>query len=378
MSPIIPARPARDTRLDIIRGTLQLTIFASHVVGSFIGGWLIFGTWGLSDSSEQFVFLSGFTLGSVITRKSLRDGWPPAAADIWRRTWRLYKVQLLVAALYFAMVLLAGATILPGEAQRNGWGFLLSHPLAALPALATMLYQPQFMGILPVFIWCMLLLPGFAWMLARWGGRALLLPIAVYACVHLLSLHTPTLAPDTGIAFDLFAWQILYMSGAWLGRRALLHGRALPFDARWAKYATAAALAMVAFGVALRLDWYGILPGHLLTQESTLIVGKEQLALPRLLHALSLAWLVARFVPRESAWMHAAWAAAIARIGRYSLETFCLGLFLSWAGSALLHFHPGHLAELDPPIVAAGCLLMALFARFLDRKRTTLPQIQPA
>lgn len=372
MSPIIPARPPRDTRLDFIRGSLQLTIFASHTAGSFIGGWLIFGPWGLSDSSEQFVFLSGFTLGSVVARKSIRDGWRSAAADIWRRTWRLYKVQLLVAALYLAMLLLAG------EARRHGWGFLLAHPMAGTAALATMLYQPEFMGILPIFIWCMLLLPGFAWMLARWGGRALLLPIAVYASVHLFGLHTPTIVPNTGIAFDLFAWQILYMSGAWLGRRALLHGRALPFDAPWAKYATAAALAMVTFGLALRLDWYGVLPGHLLAQESTLIFGKEQLALPRLLHALSLAWLIARFVPRDSAWMHTAWAAAIGRVGRYSLETFCLGLFLSWAAGAVLHFHPGHLAALDPPLIAAGCVLMALFARFLDRKRTILSQIQTA
>ncbi|HTN10693.1 MAG TPA: OpgC domain-containing protein, partial [Acetobacteraceae bacterium] len=140
----------------------------------------------------------------------------------------------------------------------------------------------------------------------------------------------------------------------------------------------AAALAMVTFGLALRLDWYGVLPGHLLAQESTLIFGKEQLALPRLLHALSLAWLIARFVPRDSAWMHTAWAAAIGRVGRYSLETFCLGLFLSWAAGAVLHFHPGHLAALDPPLIAAGCVLMALFARFLDRKRTILPQIQTA
>jgi hypothetical protein len=378
MTPIIPARPARDTRLDIIRGYLQLTIFASHTAGSFIGGWLIFGTWGLSDSSEQFVFLSGFTLGSVIARKSIRDGWRVAAADIWRRTWRLYKVQLLVVALYFALVLLAGAAILPGEAGRHGWGFLLADPLSAIPGLAVMLYQPDFMGILPIFIWCMLLLPGFAWMLARWGGRALLLPVVVYAAVHLAGLRTPSLSPTTGIAFDLFGWQVLYMSGAWLGRRALLDGSALPFDAPWANYVTAAALAMVAFGIALRLDWYGVLPGQLLTRESTLLVGKEQLALPRLLHALSLAWLVARYVPREAGWMHTAWAAAVGRIGRYSLETFCLGLFLSWGATTVLHFHPGHLALLDPALIAAGCVVMALYARFLDRKRIIGMQVQPA
>src|SRR5579862_8872141 len=71
----LAARPPRDTRIDIIRGWLQLTIFASHAAGSWIGAWLIHGAWGLSDSSEQFVFLSGLMLGSVFTRKSRRDGF---------------------------------------------------------------------------------------------------------------------------------------------------------------------------------------------------------------------------------------------------------------------------------------------------------------
>ncbi len=88
----IDARPPRDTRIDVIRGWLQLTIFASHAAGSWIGAWLIHGTWGLSDSSEQFVFLSGLMLGSVFTRKSLRDGFAAGARDMAMRTLRLYRV----------------------------------------------------------------------------------------------------------------------------------------------------------------------------------------------------------------------------------------------------------------------------------------------
>src|ERR1700735_5780774 len=96
-------RPHPDTRLDIVRGWLQLTIFASHAVGSFIGGWRIHGSWGLSDSSEQFVFLSGFTLGSVCARRTLRDGWRAGAADILWRAWRLYRIHLPVVGLYGAL-----------------------------------------------------------------------------------------------------------------------------------------------------------------------------------------------------------------------------------------------------------------------------------
>ena len=86
----IPARPARDTRVDIVRGWLQLTIFASHAAGTWIGYWLIHGAWGLSDSSEQFVFLSRLMLGSVFALKTARQGWVTASLDMLVRTWRLY------------------------------------------------------------------------------------------------------------------------------------------------------------------------------------------------------------------------------------------------------------------------------------------------
>jgi hypothetical protein len=364
----VPARPPRDARLDIVRGWLQLTIFASHAFGSFIGGWLIHGAWGLSDSSEQFVFLSGFTLGSVCARRSARDGWRAGAIDMLWRTRRLYRIHLLVVVLFGAMVAAAGATFLPMEAERLGWGFALADPVDALPGVLTMLYQPQLMGILPVFVWCMLLLPGFAALEARCGGWALALPVACYAAVWGLGLAAPSLAPDLGIAFNPFAWQLLFLTGAWLGRRALLLGRALPYDAAWARWVTAAAVLVVLAGLALRLSWYGFVPWHAPVAETRWMVGKEDLALPRMLHAWALAWLVARAVPRDAPWMHGLVLRSMAVIGRYSLEVFCLGLFLSWGVATAFRLFPG-LIVLDPLLIGLGSVLLALFAHWLDRRR---------
>ena len=368
MTPRVPARPPRDQRLDIVRGWLQLTIFASHAYGSFIGGWMIHGSWGLSDSSEQFVFLSGFTLGSVCARKAVASGWRAGAADILWRTWRLYRIHLMVVALYGAMVVAAGATFLPGEPERLGWGFALTDPVQALPGFLSMLYQPELMGILPVFVWCMLLLPGFVALLSSWAELALVPSVLIYAAVWIFGLHAPSLAPDLGIAFNPFAWQLIFLTGAWLWRRALLLGRALPYDAPWARWVTAAAVLIVFSGLALRLAWYGFLPVHAPVAETRWIVGKEDLALPRLLHAWALAWLVARFVPPDAGWMHGPVLSGMALIGRYSLEVFCLGLFLSWGATTALHLFPGR-ALLDPVVIVAGSLVLAAFARWLDRRR---------
>src|ERR687890_423412 len=101
-------RPPRDTRLDLVRGWLQLQIFASHAHGSLIGAWLISAAWGFSDSSEQFVYLSGFVVGAM-------------------------------AAMVIAIEM---AVPLPGEARRLGWGWLLEAPWLALPGAAVLLWQP--------------------------------------------------------------------------------------------------------------------------------------------------------------------------------------------------------------------------------------------
>jgi hypothetical protein len=366
----VPARPARDTRLDIVRGWLQLSIFASHASGSWIGAWLIHGTWGLSDSSEQFVFLSGFTLGSVFSRKAARDGFAAAAADLLWRTWRLYRTQLLVFALYGLMVVAAGAALLPGEAARMGWAPLLARPLATLPAVLAMVEQPAFMGILPLFVWCMVLLPGFAAAEARWGDRALALPLALYGAVWALK-YSFGLGWEDAIGFNPLAWQVLFLGGAWLGRRALLHGRALPFRARWAPVVTAGAATVLAAGLMVRLGWHGFVAWPLAAPAEWL-VDKKDLAPARLLHALALAWLVAALVPREAGWMHLALSRWLAAIGRHSLQVFCVGLFFSWAASAAFRLLPAT-PLLDPLLIGAGCAGLGLFARWRERRRAVAP-----
>ena len=276
--------------------------------------------------------------------------------------------------LFGALVAVAGATVLPGEPERFGWDFLAADPVRAVPGLLTMLYQPEFMGILPVFVWCMLLLPGFAAAQRRWGAAAMVAPVACYAAVWAFGLAMPSLQPDGRIQFNPFAWQILFLAGAWLGRRALLRGEALPLQAPWVRAALWAALAVLAAGLLMRLTWYGFVPWPAPFGEDAWIEDKGNLALPRLLHALSLAFVVAALVPRDVPWMHRAVPRAVARIGRYSLEVFCLGLFLSWAASAVLRLLPLQglaFAVQDTVLIGLGGLALAWFAALLDRRRAS-------
>lgn len=359
----IPAPPPRDLRLDVVRGWLQLTIFFSHSFGSFAGTWLVYGAWGLSDSSEQFIFLSGLALGSVTARIGARDGPMAAWRDMLRRTFRLYRTHLIVFVLFGAMLAAAGA-VLPGEARRLGWGFMFDQPVRAGLSALVLLYQPDFMGILPIFVWCMLLLPGFDALARRFGDLALLAPVGAYALVRLTGVDVPSLSPSNGIAFNVFAWQMTYLLGAWIGRRRLLRGHVVPRTGAWRAVLTVGAIVMLAVGLAARLAWEGYTSWPVL--EPSRWVGKEDLVLPRLLHALALVWLVARFVPSEAGWMKTWPGRVLAAIGRHSLQVFCVGLFLSWIVTAAFRLWPAQAGWTDPLLIATGVAVLSAVGWRLD------------
>lgn len=368
-SPAIP-RPQRDTRVDVVRGILQLTIFASHAEGSVIGTWFIHKAWGLSDSSEQFLFLSGYMLGSVFARKSLLQGWGAASRDMLKRALDLYRTHLLVFCLFGVMIaLVCKLGLLPGEMLRLGWGYMLADPLKAIPAALATVYLPEFVNILPIFVVCMLTLPLFAWLEVRFGAWSLMVPGGIYASVWVFGLYLPSPAPDMGLGFNPFAWQVLFMFGAWLGRRTLLLGQALP-DMRWL---TVAAVGLVLFALWLRLGWYEFLPWGAPLPNLEVIWNKNDLAPVRLLHALALAWLVACLVPRDRPWMHGVVGRWLATGGRYSLQIFCLGLFLAWGVTAAFRLMPTMRWWLDPVLLTAGCFVLLLFAKWLDRDKDGPP-----
>jgi hypothetical protein len=359
------ARPARDTRLDIVRGWLQVSIFGAHAVGSLFGGWGIHAAWGLSDSSEQFLFLSGFVLASVFTLKASRDGARAATGDTWRRAGRLWAKHMALFLLFGAMILWAERALpLPGEGERLAWGLLMAQPWTALWGAAALLYLPNYIDILPVFILCMLALPAFLWAAARWGVAALAVPLVLWAGVQAGAWEYWSWLP-TGL--DPLAWQLVFMLGAWFGRVALLEGAAV----RRRGWAVWLAVAMVAIGFAQRLGETVGSPLALDVETIWALAGKTHLGPLALLHGLALAYLVAVLVPREAGWMRSRAAQALAAVGRHSLDVFCIGLFLSWIVTAALRLYPDQW-WLDPLLTLAGVAVLVGFALAAERRRVCL------
>jgi hypothetical protein len=215
----------------------------------------------------------------------------------------------------------------------------------------------------------MLLLPGFLWLAGRVGAWALLPPLLLHAAVQGLDWRLPGLG-GTEVAFNPLAWQLLFLLGAWFGRRALLEGAAV----RPNRLVTAAALGVVALGLWARLVGHGWLPDP--GFATALAEGKGDLAWPRLAHALALAWLVAVLMPRDARWMDGLAGRLLASVGRQSLRVFCLGLLLSWGVGVALRLHPAAASWLDPLMVTVGMAALVGFALRLERgeaARRSLP-----
>lgn len=359
------ARPPRDLRLDIVRGWLQISIFGAHAVGSAFGGWAIHAAWGLSDSSGQFLFLSGFVLASVFTLKAGRDGAGAAARDTWHRAGRLWIKHMALFLLFGAMVLWAERALpLPGEADRLAWGLLANDPLTALWGAAALLYLPNYIDILPVFILSMLALPAFLWTAGRFGAAALAVPVGLWAGVQAGAWAYWSWLP-TGL--DPLAWQVVFLLGAWFGRAALLEGAAVR-RRRWAVWL---AVAVVALGFGQRLGETFDSALVLDVEAIWTVAGKSHLGPLALLHGLALAYLVAVLVPREAGWMRSGAAQAMAAVGRHSLDVFCIGLFLSWIVTVVLRMYPDHW-WLDPLLTLAGVAVLVGFALGAERRRLCL------
>jgi len=356
-----PTRPARDVRLDVLRGWMQLSIFISHAgTAGFV--WLIHANWGASDSSEQFMLLSGITLGSVFTLKRVRDGFAAAMADMRRRALGLWRRHLLVFIAFGTMVVVAST--IPGslvDPTEHGWCWVLREPWFAVPAAALLLHTPPFMDILPIFVLCMLVLPGFVWLLERFGDRALILPFGLYGLSQ-MGVEVPSLGP-TASGFAPLAWQLLFLFGVWIGRRTLLGAPNLPRPA----WLWRVAVAVLLLGAWVRLGQLGVAPAA--PEALVALVHKPSLAPLRLLHALLLAWLVVQLLPAPGPWLETAPARLLAMIGRNSLDVFCAGLFLSWILATLFGALPEHGLAIELLGIPAGVALLSGLAWYVGRPK---------
>jgi hypothetical protein len=87
------------------------------------------------------------------------------------------------------------------------------------------------------------------------------------------------------------------------------------------------------------MTWYFPQLGHLMprrVEQWMYPINKTDLDVLRFAHFLALAAITVRFLPKDWPGLRSPWLRPLILCGQHSLEIFCLGVFLAFAGHFLL------------------------------------------
>jgi hypothetical protein len=331
-SPVVTTSTGRDLRLDLFRGLALWLIFLDHIPSNVVS-WITIRNYGFSDAAEMFIFISGYTAAFVYGRAMHERGFVVSGARILKRAWQIYVAHIFLFAIYMAEISYVATSFEnPLYAEEMNILDFLKQPDQTIIQALLLKFKPANMDVLPLYIVLLILFPPILWLLQRAPTLALIGSVVVYVLVWWFNFNLPAY-PEGVWFFNPFAWQLLFVFGAWC---ALGGAERLGPFLRW-RLTTAVALAYIAFAAAIALTWY--LPGlsrfvHLPVWLEELIypIDKTNLDVLRFAHFLALAAVTVRFLPRTSPLL-TSWALYPAIIcGQHSLEIFCIGIFLAFAG----------------------------------------------
>jgi hypothetical protein len=363
----------RDPRVDIFRGLSLLIIFVDHVAGNWLSR-ITPSAMGFSDAAEYFVLLAGYSAAFAYGAVMDRRGLVPGSAQVVARIWKLYSAHL--ALFVFMAVGVAFMAVKFGNPLYYEHVSILpffQDPATTILQTAALLFLPNYLDILPLYVVLLAMLPAL-WVLTRIAPAvALMASAGLYVAAWMLEWTLPNLSTGGSWFFNPFAWQLIFTFGLVSGH-ATLRGVSLP--RHW--ILAAAAIAVVAYGFASAAPW-AIIPGLgnvVLPDDFRLDLDKTNLSLWRLAHALSLAYIVARFVPTDANWMKSLPGRLLEEAGRHSLALFCLGVILSLLGT-FVFFEIGRDGLMQIVVNVVGITILLLTAQVLQWYRRVTQKVQP-
>ncbi|HLI02640.1 MAG TPA: OpgC domain-containing protein [Terracidiphilus sp.] len=327
-------RLERRPEIDALRGVFLVWMTLTHLPTHFSD--FVNSPVGFVSSAEGFVFVSAFLVGRLYIRELIEDE-PGARMKLWKRTLKIYGYHLAMLALAFTI---AGAYAVHTHraAIYNLLDFYIAHPVVAVVGSVLLLYCPPLLDILPMYVIFLFFTPlilsaavrfgwkkvlaasGSVWLMAQFGLR----DVVHNWIVQVTHLRIPL--QETG-AFNLFAWQALWVAGVWLGARSALHEATFRRIPGWV-----AALACLAclFFIGVRWGWLG---PHLTQDALAAQLDKWKIGPLRVVNlaafSIAIYWFrkfLLRFVANEP----------FLTLGKASLHVFCAHVFFVFIGLSLL------------------------------------------
>jgi hypothetical protein len=341
--------PRRDLRLDLFRGIALWLIFLDHIPSNIVA-WLTIRNYGFSDATEIFIFISGYTAAFVYGRAMRERGFVVSSARILKRAWQIYVAHVFLFAIYLAEIAyVARGFQNPLYAEEMGVMDFLQRPDVTIVQALILKFKPVNMDVLPLYIVLLLLFPPVLWLLQRSATAALAGATLLYALNWEYGWNIEAY-PNGVWAFNPFAWQLLFVFGAWcaLGGAEKL-SRVLRSNVTvWI------AAAYLVFAFAVTLTWHIPRLGNSTPrwfEELIYPIDKTNLDVLRFAHFVALAALTVHFISRDWPALRSPWLRPAILCGQHSLEIFCLGVFLAFAAHFL-------------KVEVSGGILMQVFVSF--------------
>lgn len=201
------------------------------------------------------------------------------------------------------------------------------------------------------------------------------LSLLLYLLVQAFGWNFNGLPPDGKWYFNPLAWQVIFVLGGAAAVMAQREPTATPAKRRRGAlfFVSMAYLAVCAL-VALSWKWQPLHDALVPESVAQLIypISKTDLSPVRLLHFMALAYCVPLLLARGP-WLQTWPAQQLCRMGRYSLEVFCLGVLLAPLADFTNSLNGDTLAA-SLFTALLGVVLMALLALWLDfNKRLNAP-----
>ena len=349
----------RELRLDMFRGVALWLIFVDHVSPDVLT-WFTIRSYGFCDAAEIFIFISGYTAAIVYGRAMLKFGFTVATARILKRVWQIYAAHLLLFVIYVGEItFLAAQAKNPFYIEEMGLTYFFKQPAITIAEALVLRFCPLNMDVLPLYTVLMFFLPVILWLMKRRADLALALSLALYVATWKYDLYLAAY-PKGFWAFNPFAWQLLFVFGAWcaLGGAKRMAPLLSSRITLWISFA----YLFAAFG--LTLTWYFSELNHALPQwlEHWIYpIDKTDLDVLRFVHFLALATIAVRFVPKDWPGLKSRWMRPLILCGQHSLQIYCLGVFLSFVGYFVLTEASGGLG-LHILVGIIGILMMSAVA----------------
>jgi hypothetical protein len=368
----------RRPELDALRGLFLVWMTLTHLPTRVSE--LVNQPFGFVSSAEGFVFLSAMLVATLYIHQVAEDG-DKVRSKLWMRALRIYGYHLIMLAMVFTVVA-AFAAHTHRAAIYNLLNFYLAHPATAIIGSVLLIYCPPLLDILPMYVTFLLLTPyvlnvavrrgwssilavsGFVWLLAQFGLRTWVHSLVV----HATGLHIPL--QETG-AFNLFAWQAIWILALWLGAKTSQGENPL---SKLPAFVFPLSIAICLFFLGVRHDWLG---PHLTQEALGLSLDKWQIGPLRMLNLFAFSCVV--YASRKYL-TRVVLVEPLLTLGKASLEVFCAHLFFVFVGLALLY---GEVTELHGPyalalliITFSGLILVAI--REVRRKQQARKSPPPA